>query len=43
MMGNCLNCFHSFRTENKLRSHESVQKAQLLYCKEEFDNLLKYN
>ena len=23
---NCLNCFHSFRTENKLKSHEKVCK-----------------
>ena len=42
----CLNCFHSFRIENKLRKHENVYK-KCNYCYEEMpkkDNkILKYN
>ena len=27
----CLNCLHSFRTENKLKSHEKVSKNKYYY------------
>ena len=42
----CLNCFHPFRTENKLKRHKTVCENQD-YCYEEMheeDNkILKYN
>ena len=42
----CLNCFHSFRTKNKLKKHENVRKDHD-YCYIEMPNennkILKYN
>ena len=37
----CTNCPYSFRTENKLKSHESVCKDHD-YCQVETPKLLKY-
>ena len=42
----CINCLHSFRTENKLKSHENVCKNHAYCCvkvPEKFENILKYN
>ena len=42
----CLNCFHSFRTENKLKSHEKVSKNKDFYgnvVPAEKDNISKSN
>ena len=42
----CLNCFHSYRTKNKLKGHERVCNDHD-YCKAEMPNeynkILKYN
>ena len=42
----CLNCFHSFRTENKLNAHKNVCENRD-YCKVELpsneNNFIKYN
>ena len=42
----CLNCFHSYRTKNKLKKHERVRNDQD-YCYVEMSNednkILKYN
>ena len=42
----CLNCLHSFRTENKLKSHEKVCKNKY-FCvtimPSEKDNILEFN
>ena len=42
----CLNCLHSYRTENKLKKHENVCK-NYDYCyieiPEEYNKILKYN
>ena len=42
----CLNCFHSFRTENKLKKHKNVCKSHD-YCyvemHKEDNKILKYN
>ena len=42
----CMNCLYSFRTENKLKSHENLCK-DYNYCHmimlEKDDNILKYN
>ena len=42
----CLNCFHSYRTENKLKKHKKVCKNHD-YCHVEIpnkgNNILKYN
>ena len=42
----CLNCLHSFRTENKLKSHEKVCKNKD-FCRivmtSENDNILEFN
>ena len=42
----CLNCFHSYTTENKLKQHENVDKNHV-YCYVEMpkkDNkIIKYN
>ena len=42
----CLNCFHSYRTENKLKKHEKVCNDHD-YCyvemPDEFNKILKYN
>ena len=42
----CLNCFHSCRTENKLKQHENVCKSHD-YCyvetPKEDNKILKYN
>ena len=42
----CLNCLHSFRTENKLKSHENLCRDKyfcliIMPCEE--DNILKFN
>ena len=29
----CVNCFHSFRTENKLKKHKNVCQSWFLLCK----------
>ena len=42
----CLNCFHSYRTENKLKKHENVCKKHDYYYVEmrnEDNNILKCN
>ena len=42
----CLNCFHSYTTENKLKKHEKVCNDHDYYCVEmpdEFNKILKYN
>ena len=42
----CLNCLHSFRTENKLKSHEKVCKNKDFYgivMPSEKDNILEFN
>ena len=42
----CLNCFHCFRTENKLKSHEKVSKNKYfcgIVMSLEKDNILKVN
>ena len=42
----CLNCFHSFRTENKLKSHEQVCKNKNfcgILMPSEKDNILEFN
>ena len=42
----CLNCFHSFRTENKLKNHRNVCEDHDYWYVEmpEYDNkILKYN
>ena len=42
----CLNCFHSYRTENQLKKHEKVCNDHH-YCyvemPDEFNKILKYN
>ena len=42
----CLNCFHSYRTENTLKKHEKVFNDHD-YCyvetPDEFNEILKYN
>ena len=42
----CLNCFHSYNTENKLKKHEKVCNDHA-YCYvemlDEFNEILKYN
>ena len=42
----CLNCFHSYRTENKLKSHKNVRENHY-YCNTEMpsndNNLINYN
>ena len=42
----CLNCFHSFRSENKLKNHKNVCENHA-YCYEEMPKedkkILKYN
>ena len=42
----CLNCFHSYRTFNKLKKHERVYNNHA-YCHidvpEECENILKYS
>ena len=42
----CLNCLHSFRTENKLKSHEKVCKNKdffFILISSEKDNILEFN
>ena len=42
----CLNCLHSFRTENKLKSHEKVcQNKDFcgIVISSEKDNILEFN
>ena len=42
----CLNCLHSFRTENKLKSHEKVCKNKDfcgIVISSEKDNILEFN
>ena len=42
----CLNCLHSFRTENKLKSHEKVCKNKDfcgIVMSSEKDNILEFN
>ena len=42
----CLNCLHSFRTENKLKSHEKISKNKDfcgIVMPSEKDNILKFN
>ena len=42
----CLNCLHSFRTENKLKSHEKVCKNKELYgnvMPSETDKIVEFN
>ena len=42
----CLNCLHSFRTENKLESHEKVCKNKDFYgivMPSKKDNVLEFN
>ena len=42
----CLNCFHSFRAENKLKSHEKVCKQKDFWgivLPSEMDNILEFN
>ena len=42
----CLNCIHSFRTENKLKSHEKVRKDKYfcgIVMPPEKDNILEFN
>ena len=42
----CLNCFHSFRTENKLKKHKNVcQNHDYCYVEmpKEDNKILKYN
>ena len=42
----CLNCLHSFRTENKLKSHEIVCKNKDVFgivLPSEKDNTLEFN
>ena len=42
----CLNCLHSFRTENKLKSHEKVCKNKDfcgIVMPSEKDNILDFN
>ena len=42
----CLNCFHSYTTENKLKKQEKVCNDHDYYCVEtpdEFNKILKYN
>ena len=42
----CLNCLHSFRTENKLKSHEKVCKNKDfcgIVMPSEKDNILEFN
>ena len=42
----CLNCLHSFRTENKLKSHEKVCKTKEfcgIVIPSEKDNILEFN
>ena len=42
----CLNCFHSYRSENKLKKHEKIFNDHD-YCyvemPDEFSEILKYN
>ena len=42
----CLNCLHSFRTENKAKSHEKVYRKKC-FCGIEIpsknDNILEFN
>ena len=42
----CLNCFHSYKTENKLKKHERILKDHD-YCyvemPNEYNKILKYN
>ena len=42
----CLNCLYSFRTENKLKSHEKVCKNKHysgIVMSSEKDNILEFN
>ena len=42
----CLNCLHSFRTENELKSHEKVcknKKFSGIVMLSEKDNILEFN
>ena len=42
----CLNCLHSFRTENKLKSHEKVCKNKDfsgIVMSSEKDNIVEFN
>ena len=42
----CLNCFHSYRTENKLKKHEKVRNDHdysYVEMPDEFNEILKYN
>ena len=42
----CLNCFHSFKTENKLKYHEKVHKNRYFWgivTPSEKDNILEFN
>ena len=39
----CLNCFHSFRTENKLKSHEEICNNKDFCGRMKIDKLLEFN
>ena len=39
----CLNCFHSYRTENKLEKHEQECNYDYCYVDNEDNKTLKYN
>ena len=42
----CMNCFHSFRTQNKLQSHEKVRRNKNLcgiVMPSEKDKVLEFN
>ena len=40
----CLNCLHSFRTENKFKSHEKMWKIRIfVLMPTEKDNILEFN
>ena len=39
----CLNCFHSYRTKNKLESHKKYVKIMIIVMPTKDNNIIKYN
>ena len=39
----CLNCFHSYRTENKLKAHIKYVKTMIIVMPTKNNNIIKYN
>ena len=39
----CLNCFHSYRTKNKLESHKKIWKIMIIVMPTKDSIIIKYN